>query len=66
MNESDALGAAMFVSMSIIGVTVVPKITKRAAKKKTKKKLAVKTSKIDFDNMGPEIVRKDHKKGDDK
>lgn len=66
MDDSDILSAAVFVGMSVIGVTVVPKLTRKAAKKKTKKKLAAKTSKIDFDNMGPEIVRKDHTKGDDK
>ncbi len=65
MDSSDMLEAAVFVGMSVIGVTVVPKITKKAAKKKTKKTLAAKTSKIDFDNMGPEIVRKDHTKGDE-
>lgn len=66
MNSSDILSAAMFVGMSVVGVTVVPKLTKKATKKKAKKTLAVKTSKIDFDNMGPEIVRKDHTKGDEK
>lgn len=66
MEESDMLSAAVFVGMSIIGVTVVPKLTRKATKKRAKKKLAAKTSKIDFDNMGPEIVRKDHTKGDEK
>jgi len=38
---------------------VVPALTKKAASKTAKQQIRKTTATIDFDNMGPEIVRKD-------
>ncbi len=54
----------LFAGMAAIGTTVVPAMTKKATNKSAKKKLSAGTAKIDFDNMGPEIVRKDQDKGE--
>ncbi len=45
--------------MAAIGSTVVPALTKKAANKTAKQQIRKTTATIDFDNMGPEIVRKD-------
>ena len=65
IQSSDLLSLAVFAGMSAIGVTLVPKLTKKATQKATKKTLSNRTSKIALDNMGPEIVRKDKNDGDD-
>lgn len=49
----------LFTGMAAIGSTVVPALTKKAANKTTKQQIRKTTATIDFDNMGPEIVRKD-------
>ena len=49
----------LFTGMAAIGSTVVPALTKKATKKATKQQIRKSTATIDFDNMGPEIVRKD-------
>ena len=51
--------------MVAIGATIVPALTGKATEKATRQKLKTSASKIDFDNMGPEIVRKDHTNGED-
>ena len=63
--KQQIIRAGLFAGMAAIGSTVVPKLTKKQTQKSTKKKMTAQTSKIDFDNMGPEIVRKDKTKGDD-
>lgn len=49
----------LFTGMAAIGSTVVPALTKKATSKKAKQQIRKTTATIDFDNMGPEIVRKD-------
>lgn len=49
----------VFAGMAALGSTVVPAMTKKATNKAAKQKLTKSTATIDFDNMGPEIVRKD-------
>ena len=49
----------LFTGMAAIGSTVVPAMTKKATKKAAKQQIRKSTATIDFDNMGPEIVRKD-------
>lgn len=49
----------LFTGMAAIGSTVVPALTKKAANKTAKQQIRKTTATIDFDNMGPEIVRKD-------
>ena len=49
----------LFTGMAAIGSTVVPALTKKAASKTAKQQIRKTTATIDFDNMGPEIVRKD-------
>ena len=49
----------LFTGMAAIGSTVVPALTKKAANKTAKQQIRKTTTTIDFDNMGPEIVRKD-------
>ena len=49
----------LFTGMAAIGSTVVPALTKKATKKAAKQQIRKSTATIDFDNMGPEIVRKD-------
>lgn len=59
------LSMGLFLGMTAVGTTVVPIVTKRATQKAAKQHLTIKTSKIDFDNMGPEIVKKDRSEGED-
>lgn len=49
----------LFTGMAAIGSTVVPFLTQKATKKAAKQQIKKTTATIDFDNMGPEIVRKD-------
>lgn len=49
----------LFTGMAAIGSTVVPLLTQKATKKAAKQQIRKTTATIDFDNMGPEIVRKD-------
>lgn len=63
--KQQIIRAGLFAGMAAVGSTVVPKMTKKQTQKSARKKLTAQTSKIDFDNMGPEIVRKDKSKGDD-
>ncbi|MBQ8062310.1 MAG: hypothetical protein IJ720_06285 [Clostridia bacterium] len=56
----------VFAGMAAIGSTVVPAMTKKATNKAAKQKLTKSTAQIDFDNMGPEIVRKDQSSEEDK
>ena len=49
----------LFTGMAAIGSTVVPLLTQKATKKAAKQQIKKSTATIDFDNMGPEIVRKD-------
>ena len=49
----------LFTGMAAIGSTLVPAMTQKATKKAAKQQLRKTTATIDFDNMGPEIVRKD-------
>lgn len=55
----------VFAGMAAIGSTVVPAMTKKATNKAAKQKLTKSTANIDFDNMGPEIVRKDGSRKED-
>ncbi|MBO7681686.1 MAG: hypothetical protein J6T14_04925 [Clostridia bacterium] len=55
-----------FAGMAAIGSTVVPAMTKKATNKAAKQKLTKSTADIDFDNMGPEIVRKDKSSEEEK
>lgn len=55
-----------FAAMAAIGSTVVPAMTRKAANKAAKQKLTKTTANIDFDNMGPEIVRKDRSSEEDR
>ena len=63
--KQQMIRAGLVAGMAAVGSTVVPKMTKKRTQKSARKKLTAQTSKIDFDNMGPEIVRKDKSKGDD-
>lgn len=49
----------LFTGMAAIGSTLMPAMTQKATKKAAKQQLRKTTATIDFDNMGPEIVRKD-------
>lgn len=49
----------LFTGMAAIGSTLVPAMTQKATKKAAKQQIRKSTATIDFDNMGPEIVRKD-------
>lgn len=60
------LRLGVFAGMAAIGSTVVPAMTKKATNKAAKQKLTKSTANIDFDNMGPEIVRKDKSSEEDK
>lgn len=55
----------LFAGMTAVGTTVVPALTKKATNKAAKQKLTKTTANIDFDNMGPEIVRKDKSSEED-
>lgn len=58
------LRIGLFAGMAAVGTAVVPKLTNKATQKSAKQQITKKTATIDFENMGPEIVRKDHSKGD--
>ena len=64
-NNSSLWTALAFAGMAAIGATIVPALTGKATEKATRQKLKTSSSKIDFDNMGPGIVRKDHTNGED-
>ena len=49
----------LFTGMAAIGSTLVPAMTQKVTKKAAKQQIRKSTATIDFDNMGPEIVRKD-------
>ena len=49
----------VFAGMAAVGSTIVPAMTKKATNKAANQKLTKATANIDFENMGPEIVRKD-------
>lgn len=53
----------VFTGMVAIGSTLVPYMTQKATRRAAKKKIVKTTASIDFDSMGPEIVRKDGSKG---
>ena len=63
--KPDFKKAAIFAGMAAIGSAVVPAITGKATRKSTKAKVKAASAKIDFENMGPEIVRKDKENGDE-
>lgn len=54
----------LFSGMAAVGSTIIPALTRKATKKAAKQQIKKSTAKIDFDNMGPEIVRKDQDKGE--
>ena len=54
----------LFSGMAAIGSTIIPALTRKATKKATKQQIRKSTANIDFENMGPEIVRKDQDKGE--
>lgn len=56
----------VFAGMTVLGTTVVPAMTKKATDKAAKQKLTKSTATIDFENMGPEIVRKDKSSEEDR
>lgn len=58
MQTSNFWTVTAFLGMTAVGTFVVPALTKKAADKATKKKITSHVSKIDLDNMGPEIVQK--------
>ena len=51
------------VALTVVGVVVVPPILNRLSRKAYKE--SVNTSSIDFEDMGPEIVRKESAKEDE-
>ena len=54
----------LFSGMAAIGSTIIPALTRKATKKAAKQQIRKSTATIDFENMGPEIVRKDQDKGE--
>ncbi len=66
MGNATSKGAAalLFGAMATVGTLVVPHLSKKATEKVYKAENKRKVSEIDFDDMGPEIVRKT-KEGDE-
>ena len=52
-----------FVAVAIIGFLIIPPIMKKMGNKIYKS--SAKKDEIDFDSLGPEIVKKDDKEGED-
>ena len=63
MNDNTSKGSAAlaFAAVAAVGTLVVPKLSKKAGDKAYKAENKRRVSEIDFDDMGPEIVRKDGK-----
>ncbi len=59
--DSRIVRISLFTGVALVGTTIIPAITEKATKKSAKTKIVKTTANIDFDNMGPEIVRKDKK-----